>query len=400
MKKRYIVAASSFFLFGIVVVASIWSSSWVLWYLITSTTPITVVVVDESLAGPVKSKISIIKDPFQDSSQNISQYALVKRENALMVVARPYIGKKAKLINQLQSDQWKIVNTGILIEAVKGGNESVSTVELSLSRYAQAFLSSTVKLLKDPKGFYPIVISSLLPGGSFLPTEEPLYVIAEKNNGSIEIKGVLGDDESVENISKTIIRKKALSQVSNNLSFSLQSRLIPLIPENLKKSLNNQLMKALGFVHKKTNLISSLERTQGIRFATSEQGAVLMIVGSGATLKEEIKTLVEDNDAYNYPKKHGFLLPDKVLGYEYIPGKSPVVWEKYSASCEVYKGKNSPLFICEKDSHLIISTSQSLIENQNTAFQEEWSFTAQSKDDGAAYIVGEGNDKSFRIYLY
>ncbi|MEX0649716.1 MAG: hypothetical protein WD200_01835 [Candidatus Andersenbacteria bacterium] len=147
---------------------------------------------------------------------------------------------------------------------------------------------------------------------------------------------------------------------------------LEVLPGAVKDQLSAYIANRFSFTHTRPAFIATITTPERVVLLAEGEDTILGLQGASEANVAELQRLFEAEAAYDYPQRHTFLLPDRTLGYEYIPNIAEVVIEDSAAhsACKALSMHGSKVWICNQANMLFVTTSISLIE-RGTAFLSE-----------------------------
>ncbi len=106
------------------------------------------------------------------------------------------------------------------------------------------------------------------------------------------------------------------------LLVALHSKVLSVIPEELRRGWNNSILAKLGFVETKPDIINYLGRINSrIIIDITEENATIAAVDKSGDFVSTAKDWVQQEERHTRPRRRAFRLPDGTLGYEMVPGQ-------------------------------------------------------------------------------
>ncbi|MEX1112673.1 MAG: hypothetical protein WEC84_04365 [Candidatus Andersenbacteria bacterium] len=155
-----------------------------------------------------------------------------------------------------------------------------------------------------------------------------------------------------------------------------QSDVLESMPEISSSNLNDYLLEQLGFVYTAPDLVG-FSTGFPARLVALQRGSDIVFGLQGASLEEEmaLQEAILAEAGYDYPTRHAFLLPDRTLGYEYIPDKEQVLIGEPSmpSGCSALVIHQRDMWVCKKEGIIAVSTSATLTDELFENAQQTYS---------------------------
>lgn len=154
---------------------------------------------------------------------------------------------------------------------------------------------------------------------------------------------------------------------------SLQSDVLPYLPNIFLGDIENKISESLRFIKTRPQVLTSLlQLSPAVLLAYSNDALAIGVSSSDDKAAKLIHTWIHAEQGTRHPQKKAFSLPDKTLGYEYIPGVSNAYFSlnKAKNNCLPSEQYDESIFLCGKDTSLVLSNQEALGSNLVSALAD------------------------------
>lgn len=258
----------------------------------------------------------------------------------------PRLRSQFQTATALRASGWEPVRVGWTIFAVRGGKVRPSVWRGIKEEAKMALLH---QLPVSPVFFFRSA-----------QQESPLLAVhASKERGGV--RGVISIDSQ---------EFTPLSPATFNERYSYQKELIVSLPSNVFRSINNDFLitleKALAqkFQFEKTtpSPISWIPEGEQLYLIANSEHVAIGVLQNGAIVGTRVLASMEKEQGHRHPRRKAFPLPDRSIGYEYVPGAANLRFMpgQGAADCLPSEGYDETLFLCGKKDGAIVASSEDM----------------------------------------
>lgn len=302
---------------------------------------------------------SIIKDTEQRYTQNLpggvgnfNRFVYARGSQGEYVVGIPKLLHVFTLPRELKSQSFNVRQIGWIVLAQKNGD----TANAEIKQHANIFAALGATLFSVVRDGLPAHAQFIFQNRNSESGNFTLYVEEKKNY----LHAVIHSN-SPEFVGSSAKRIQDNSPQLDATFISLQSNLLPLLPSGFLTAIENKISEHLVFTKTRPNILQSI--------LTTNESLILFVEGSTVAIgvnenNDKVASLVHGwmraEQGTRHPQKKAFALPDKTIGYEYVPGSSNAQFSlaKGSAVCLPSEDYDEQLFLCGKDKVLVLSNSE------------------------------------------
>ncbi len=254
--------------------------------------------------------------------------------------------------NLLSSNGWHTSYVGPIVYAYKGDNSIPSL------NWGHAIKQSLIMVFTNTARMYPAAIATV--SAKAVDQHQPSFAITAFRQPSGLIFSFAPSLDKV-------LATKTLPEDSNkntqNLKLSFGSEQYKYVSDTKSVFLNNYVNKALGIVLTRPNTIDMMLKNSSWLTITTDQSFITLKASKPSPdLLKFLNNYLSEEDAWHYPKKHYFKLPDGSLGAEMVPGTAQdvITTSDTSLGCKKVHSTFLKLNVCLDKDSLSITTLESI----------------------------------------
>lgn len=279
-----------------------------------------------------------------DVTSGYSRFVYKKDSNGEYIVGVPYITKQFSLVSDLQQRGWQTDRIGWLII---GSHTTTSSVPSYSLRHATG--SALRHIIWERLPLHPLLVLQVegREADSFA-----LYL--EENNGGVHV--------AMNTQSPHFFRGKSQRMKKDTLDskmtyVSLQRDVLSHLPNEFGATLERKISDSMHFIKTHPRMLESLLPLGSLAIVIEGDGTAIGVLSQNTGATTLMSEWINTEQGIRHPKKRAFSLPDKTLGYEYIPGVSSAYFNlnKGNNSCFPSENYDEQLFLCGKDRAVVLS---------------------------------------------
>ncbi len=269
------------------------------------------------------------------------------------IVGIPSLVHQISLESQLRQRSWEVRRIGwIVIARRTQANTEPQELGYNLSRAIRKTLHAVFveRLSAQAQLIFQAERSPHNPIALYVDQKDATVHIAIQTNSTQFRKGRA---ERADNNS-------AQREVSH---FALQRELLSLLPNSFQDSLESAVARSLGFSKTLPNILEdTIALSPSLSIATKNDSLAIGVTSNDDKVAQQIQEWMHLEQGTRHPVKKAFALPDRTIGYEYIPGESNARYSlnKDKNNCLSSEKYEEQLYLCGKGSLLVVSTEDML----------------------------------------
>lgn len=348
-------------------------------------------IIRESIDVPEEDLKGFYKIAYQDDERGVS------------LIGIPKIGRQATMRSKLQRESWSVRRLGLLLIAYKPHGNTMQEAQQKGVLFA----------LRDT--FYKVALQQLPMRPNMLFQMIP--VSAHEQSVALYVEDQLEGFHAVVSMQETgflsgkneRINRKTIEK---NTSFvSLQTDVLERISNRFNAIIQSEIAKSLGFKKTNPNIIGDLLSLGPLTIAKKGDAVAIGVFLMSDTPAEYMNQWISAEQSVRHPEKRAFTLPDKTVGYEYIPGETSARFalNKGNNSCLPSEGYDETVFLCGQD-RAVVFTNEELLGKDLLSFlqaqQAGWNGVIQGEllaalGLGSAFhrIEYSGEDSLIEIWM-
>ncbi len=141
---------------------------------------------------------------------------------------------------------------------------------------------------------------------------------------------------------------------------ALQRDLLSFLPPQFASALEGRISESLGFVKTHPELLEQLSAFGSVGLALEGDSLAVGVISENSQVAALVNQWINAEQGTRHPTKKAFSLPDKTLGYEYIPGTSNAYFDlnKGNNNCFPTEGYDEHLFLCDRDRAVALANKE------------------------------------------
>jgi len=261
------------------------------------------------------------------------------------IVGIPKIFHQFSLVQELKAQSFAVRRVGWIVFASKGTVANSNLFTAMGKTFSAVFIQGL-----------PIRVQMILQIDTIDSASTALYI--EKNRNTIH--SVIHVNSS-EYIGGTVKRMQKDVLGSEATFLALQSNMLPSIPSGFASAVESKVSELLHFTKTHPSILQGLLAENKTIFLSIEESSVAIGVQTTndktATL---IHTWMQNEQGTRHPQKKAFALPDKTIGYEYLPGTSNAHFSLRggTTNCLPSEEYDEKLFLCGMGDILVLANEE------------------------------------------
>ena len=270
-----------------------------------------------------------------------------KNQGGEYMAGVPKLSSQFSLTNKLREESWDVHRIGWVVYANKGSGE--------VSNSFQAMGNTIAAIFWERLPAFPRFIAQVKD----TTHESTALYIEEVGSG---LHGVVntGSDMFSRGVQKRIVKNNGGSELSY---VSIQRDILDLLPIGMKTSVENKVSESMHFTKTRPQILDNLVSiAPSVVVARRGDSFAIGLPSTDERAAKMLHTWIHAEQGTRHPQRRAFSLPDKTLGYEYIPGASNAYFSlnKANNNCLPSEEYDERLFLCAKDSSVVFSTDEAL----------------------------------------
>lgn len=279
---------------------------------------------------------------------NFNRFVYTKNGEVESIAGIPQLIHQFSLAQDLQAQSYTVRRIGWILLASKRGAVRSSNPFVAMAKtFGFVF-----------KGGLPVHVQFVFQkNGDKDNTSNALYV--EENRGSMHAVVHANSSEFVGSHAKRL----QVSSMQSEITFvTLRRDTFPSIPSGFLVAVENKLSELMHFTKTHPRILHSLlSRNEAVILSVKESSVALGVVSTDDTTASLVQSWMHEEQGTRHPQKKAFALPDKSIGYEFIPGTSNAHFSLTKGAgthCLLSEEYDESIFLCGKDDILVVSNEE------------------------------------------
>lgn len=304
-----------------------------------------------AFAGPeveavVEGSIPIPKEILQ----GFRTLAYQESDAGEVLVGVPKIQAQLAVSSQLQKESWSVHRMGMVLIAQKHpGGYSGGVFE------AMGDVLKKITLQRLP--VHPAIVFQFIPDQG--TGEQPVAIYVEKQQDNLH--AVITTEEPLFSPGKSKVPEQ--NNTGQEVSFiSLQTDVLARISKSFRAIIQSEIAKKLGFEKTNPDILGDLLAIGPMTIAKQGDALAIGIFSTDNTVAEHINSWISLEQSVRHPVRRAFALPDRTIGYEYIPGavNSSFSLNKGKNNCFPSEGYDEEIFLCGQDRAVVFASEEAI----------------------------------------
>ncbi|MBI3255902.1 MAG: hypothetical protein HYZ63_02930 [Candidatus Andersenbacteria bacterium] len=410
MKKRPIyivgwVATGIALSIGIVLYTTL--STWFYWSLLPTTGNIAI----SAESGRHLGSFIALADSAALPAEHVMMYTRVASRlaytdgpNGQFLIMLPKLLLHGQAKEMVIKEGWQYQKFGIMLIAKRGTGSEELGAKTQVSSIVRAFWLPWQQLLWHGQAFRPPVVIVAKPD-AINGLKNGLVATSQYQEGGVYAKITFTYPATPEFSEIQHINKATADNNTPYNFLALQRQMLAYIPTRQKNTLLHSIISQIGFTKTNDRLVKEVADMPSITLYQNAGHASLGSQENAEVFMKTARAWVESEDAYNYPQRRAFKLPDGTLGYETRPSKPDSNWVNTDNNCQYFNGKEKTWWVCSANGKAVLSNTQAAasqaISHQQTGYQQL--HLAQLKGEkaeiGIEMVDIKGKENSIEIYI-
>ncbi|MEK7499642.1 MAG: hypothetical protein AAB649_03480 [Patescibacteria group bacterium] len=312
---------------------------------------------------------------------NFNRFVYTKDGQAQYIVGIPKVLHQLSLAQELRAQSYTVHRLGYILLASKGSTETSSNSFMALGKTLSAVFIHGL----------PISGEFILQNSNTGSESNALYI--EQNSSSLHAVVHTNSSNFIRGNTKRLPEKSTQPEAT---FITLQKNALNVFPTEFIAAVESKVSELMHFTktHPKT-LQSLLSENESVILSIKESSVALGVVSNGEKTAGLIQSWMDAEQGTRHPQKKAFSLPDKSIGYEFIPGKSNAhfsITKGVGTTCLPTQDYDEQLFLCGKDNILVVATEE-ILGNQTVSFLTDSTVLKKGViQSGALNAVGLGSE--------
>ncbi|HLC49024.1 MAG TPA: hypothetical protein VJI96_01415 [Candidatus Andersenbacteria bacterium] len=260
----------------------------------------------------------------------------------------PKVRNQFSVMQDLREQQWEVRRLGWIVVASNTGSPMSSPYKRVVGAIGKTLHTLILKRLP----LYPIAIVQ----DESKSTDAFSAYVEESRKG---IHAVINTDSS-RFIRRKMYRSDTNTALGESSYVALHSDVLHFTPSGVREALERKVSDSLAFKKTHPRIIESfLQHGSGAVLYEGDLFAVGLL-SSDTNVATQIEAWMHEEQGMRHPFKKAFALPDRTIGYEYVPGGSKASFSlnKGTNNCFPSENYDEHIFLCGKDKALVLSNDQ------------------------------------------
>lgn len=342
------------------------------------TSAVTSQVLGKGLLGQVERFIPRVSGEY-------SRFVYKKDEQGQYIAGVPKLTSQLSIVKRLEAQSWKVRRIGWIVIA---RNSSTAAMPESRISYAAKNVLHAITVGHLPLN--PVSIIQLNVG-----VENPFSLYAEKNYKGLHLTI---NKQSADFFRGDSGRMKKNPLLEETTFVALQRDVLPYMPSGFLNAIERKLSDAMRFTKTNPRMLEGFLSKGLVEIAINKDSVAIGVISTDSSPASLVNEWINTEQGTRHPKKKAFSLPDKTLGYEYIPGQSNAYFSlnKEKNRCLSSENYDENVFLCGKD-QVVIFSSDEAIGTQLMSFSGDGGVSQKGIIQGAGMEVIGMNDIFERI---
>lgn len=338
--------------------------------------------VTKFFAGQGESIQNLTTAAIGSDQENFRRIAYLKDESGEYMALIPRFTRQFTTKATLQASGWNVSRIGWIVLASR-----INQPSLPISREYSLWNGIIAEAKAITSGKLPI--TPLF----FFRTQQkdavPFAVYASGEKGKIHLSASIdGFEYSMPKRSTTSDYKIA---GDNKLIVALPSSVLVSISREFIDAIDTSVAEGLRFKKTIPHIFSGLPKGEDIYLLQADNEVAIGVRMRGEEFGNAIQSIMNKEQGQRHPKKRGFALPDRSMGYEYVRGVTNVGFapSTNTTNCLPSQKYDETIFLCGKQEAAVLASSEA-IGVQLLEFM-----ASTPKGDWRGYVSGE-----YPIYFF
>lgn len=327
-------------------------------------------------AGQGKPIQSLATAATGSEQENFRRIAYVKDESGEYMTLIPHFSRQFTTKATLRASGWSVSRFGWTLLASRiRQSSSIPPREHSVWNgiMAEAKAITYGKLPISPVFFFRTQQKDA----------SPVAVYANQEKGRIHVSA------SIDGFEYSVPKKNTKTDYKipsdNKLIVALPSSVLGIMSKEFLGAVDTSIADGLHFQKTIPHILSALPKGEDIYLVQGTHGVAIGVHMQGEAFGSAILMLMNKEQGQRHPKKRGFTLPDRSIGYEYVRGATNVGFEPHTntTNCLPSRKYDENIFLCGKQEATVLASSE-VLGTQLLEFM-----TSTPKGDWRGYISGE-----------
>lgn len=280
-------------------------------------------------------------------SDQYSRFVYKKGEDGEYIAGIPRISDQLSVSGTLREQGWESTRIGLIVIASKRGKPSVPNYSIGY-----AIKGTLMAVFLDRLPVRPLLVLR-----SDAKESAPFSLYVEKNRKGLH--GVINTQNS--DFLRVNGRRIKNESIPVNLTYvPIQRDVLQPISDSFLSVVERKISDSMHFKKTHPQLIGGLLDVGPVALAFNGNSAAIGVLSSNTQSATLMTNWINDEHATRHPVKRPFSLPDKTLGYEYIPGVKDAYFNlsKANNNCLPTEKYDERLFLCGKDQAVALASEE------------------------------------------
>ncbi len=292
-------------------------------------------------------------------SDRYNRFVYKKDVEGEYIVGIPRLSNQLSIMNDLKQGGWEGRRIGLIVIASNRGDFKQPQYSL---KHAMGKALQNIFLKRLP--LRPVLV---LRVDSIQPEAFSLY--AENSRKGLHV--VLNTQSS--DFSRGVSQRTDKNNVLDELTYvALQRDVLSYLPSGFEAALERKISESMHFTKTQPRMFKSLLSLGPVSVTVEGDSVAIGLFSSDIRPATLINEWINEEQGTRHPIKKAFALPDKTLGYEYVPGLANAYFDlnKGKNNCLPTEKYDEHLFLCGKDQSVVLANDQN-IGNQLLTFLQD-----------------------------
>lgn len=341
-------------------------------------------VVEHFFSNEGKALENLIRETVGFSPDGMSRITYAKSGSSEYVSGIPRLGSQLHATAVLRASGWEPTRIGWVVAATRG-----EAARLSIWRgiKQEATMALIHKLPVSPVFFFRST-----------KEESPLLAAyANRERGGIRGSVSIDSAEFIPQSGKSAPREYVSDE---GLFVSLPTTIFKSINNDFLITLEGMLAQTFHFQKTTPSPLSWIPEGEHVYLIAKGEDAAIGTSHRGDVVGIRALASMEKEQGHRHPRKKAFALPDRSIGYEYVPGATKVHFAPAQGAIDCLPSQeyDEVLFLCGKKEAAGIASSQD-VGKQLLEFMDVIAGSWGGYIPGSYPIMFQGSDKSIDIFI-
>lgn len=376
---------------GLVIIALGYSGS--LWFLrgIWGSVPVTLEfgyqnngTISAFMRGQGKQVGELVNKTVGIDQKEMKSLVYVQCANAEYISVIPGLGYQITMSKSLRSAGWKNIHRlGLILIASRGDSAP------SYSIY-NAVISEAVAAIQQKLPISPTF---------FLRSKSAnVAAYASEVRGGIHISSTIDSFDFREEKNSDLLSFD--TNTTDQLIFSVPRSLLDAIHQDFLGSINTVIAKNFHFQKTTPQITAIIPEAENIYLSIDKNDMAIGVRKHGDIFGANVSSSINKEQGQRHPKKKAFALPDRSIGYEYVPAATKAHFspKENNAVCLPSRDYDEAIFLCGKQDAAVLASSNR-IGATLLGFMGSSSKQWGGRIDTEHSVLFAGNDKGVDILI-